>query len=173
MKQQPINVIPYILALIAILYLAFPHVLEFYEAYKRPWNTHEDMTNADVQKELDYYHTNPNEWDMMSKYDPNKPTIVPVKAPQVEQLKMKQPDNQLRGPKVPPLADPSKDPKAINSENNKYAGHDYPELQGPQALAKDKEFDPTQYDYVPAAEFPQGPASPSPYLNDFSKILNA
>ena len=174
MKQaQTINVIPYVLALIAFLYLASPHVVELYEAYKRPWNTHEGMTNEDVQKELDYYNSNPNEWDMMSKYNPNKPTIVPAKTPEVEQPK-KELDRQVKGPKVPPVAvDTSKDPKGI--ENSRLSGYDYPELYGPQDLVtdfnKDKEFEQAHYDYMPAAEFHAGPISPLPYLNDFSKIL--
>jgi len=88
-----------------------------------------------------------------------------------------------------PMSEPI-DPNAPTGLISKYGTDNrsaYPHIYGPDfkgppggkdyATNEEKDYggdssDPPPYDYVPAAEFPAGPAAPAPYLNDFSKILN-
>jgi len=80
---------------------------------------------------------------------------------------------EIWGPKAPML-DPNQ-PSPSDSDNGNNKSGVYPDIYGPERLgapgSKDNGGDPSMYDYVPAAEFPAGPLQPSPYLNDFSKIL--
>ena len=59
--------IPYILAFLALLYLALPHVYECYVSYSRPWNTHEEMTNADVASKHEFHSGQPTVWEMFTE----------------------------------------------------------------------------------------------------------
>ena len=72
------------------------------------------------------------------------------------------------GPLAPKL-DPNEPAPSISGGGTGSQGV-YPNIYGPELL-KAPGHEDTQYDYLPAAEFPAGPAEPAPYLNDFSKIL--
>jgi len=79
------------------------------------------------------------------------------------------------GPKAPELDKSQPRPKD-SSDSSKTGSGVYPDIYGPEQLnipgsGEQDSSDPSYYDYVPAAEFPSGPLFPSPYLNDFSKIL--
>ena len=62
MKQDPIEMLFYGLAFLALVYLAFPHILESYESYARPWNT-EHMTNADIKQKTSTFKV----WEMFDE----------------------------------------------------------------------------------------------------------
>jgi hypothetical protein len=226
MKPQLANVILYIVALIALLYLASPHIVELYVSYSRPWDTQEDqitektvedelehMTNEKIQEKQDFHDGEPTAWDkdapmaevplpgkepqievpkeekvnqrtldtkvqktslVLSKGPAVKP--VPV-APKISSKKITQVGEQIRGPRAPEI-DPN-EPKETETGKGKFASGVYPYIYGPDVLdapgSKDNlggdSSNPPAVDYVPAAEFPAGPLYPSPYLNDFSKIL--
>jgi hypothetical protein len=276
MKQEVIQAIPYILAFLALLYLALPHIVECYVSYSRPWNTHEEMTNADIDAKHEFHADKENTvWEMFTetevKTDKQLPSILPgetVKAAgsktilpgvptpkksdtpdvpagptepsnkkelepaidktaylkpeeetpkeekankramdtEVQKPKMKstpppkitklmhptptpssapiparmpdikQSGQEIWGPRAPKL-DPNQ-PRPSDSGNGKHGSGVYPHIYGPESLeapgSKDNggdSSDPPPFDFVPAAEFPAGPLQPSPYLNDFSKML--
>ena len=215
------NWVAYILAALALLYLAFPHVIECYQAYARPWNTEERMTNADVAKKQRSYQegfeedtliTDPELSDILPGEDnfsnkkevepaidkipletkaadrtldtevqqpkPKKqvvktnPTYAPIPQPPVKTSGQK-----IKGPRAPRI-DPN-EPSATDQGNGKHKGGSYPHIYGPDLLMtpghkdEDSSAPAAMFDFVPAAEFPSGPLQPSPYLNDFSKILKA
>jgi len=255
MKQ--LDAIPYILAFLALIYLALPHVVECYESYARPWNSREEMTNEDVAAKQAHHEDKDNTvWEMFtetevktdktladilpgetvkpaqsksvlpgvatpSKHEvepaidkptgpreevankrvmdvevqkpvsapaPKKPTPAPV--PKVTKVstptpramsppktkEAKQDGQEIWGPRAPKL-DPNQ-PRPSDSGNGKHDKGVYPNIYGPDSLdapgSKDMGGDssnPPPFDFIPAAEFPAGPLQPSPYLNDFSKIL--
>lgn len=258
------NAIPYILAFLALLYLTLPHVYECYVSYARPWNTHEEMTNADVADKHEFHAGQPTVWEMFTETEvktdkeltailpgetvkptgsktilPGVPTPVvpsgplgpsnkkeveeaidktpylkpeedvptaekankramdtgvqrPVPAPKKPvSRKVSKPSptpqpvpkhkdvvqggEEIWGPRAPKLY--PNQPRPSDSGNGKHGGV-YPHIYGPDSLeppgSKDAGGDssnPPPFDFVPAAEFPAGPLQPSPYLNDFSKIL--
>jgi len=265
MKQ---NAIPYILAFLALIYLALPHVVECYESYARPWNSREEMTNADVAAKQEHHEDKDNTvWEMftetqvkndktlstilpgetvkpsvsksilpgvptpkmilpgMTKHEVEpaiekppetlmeakedrankrlmdvevqKPVSAPAPAPKKplpvpkvtkvsrptprsisppKQRDKEQHGQQIWGPRAPKL-DPNQ-PRPSDSGNGKHGKGVYPNIYGPDSLdapgSKDMGGDssnPPPFDFIPAAEFPAGPLQPSPYLNDFSKIL--
>ena len=258
MKQKEvIYALPYLLAFLALLYLASPHIYECYQAYSRPWDTNENkvtektvkdeeiehMTNADVAEKLEFHADKDNQvWSILPGVPtpsgsksilPGVPTPGPSNKHEVEPAIEKPPetlmeakeeranlrimDKEVQKPvssakksepprkvmkvSVPlpltkpapshppqqaidgkeiwgPLApkfDPNQ-PRPSDSGNGKHGSGVYPHIYGPDTLeppgSKDKgDIDMPDYDYVPAAEFPAGPLQPSPYLNDFSKIL--
>jgi hypothetical protein len=272
MKQKEvIDALPYLLAFLALLYLASPHIYECYQAYARPWDTNENkvtektvndeeiehMTNADVAKKHEFHADKDNQvWEMFSETEvkpktilpgvptpsgpktilPGVPTPGPSNKHEVEPAIEKPPETLMEAkeeranlrimdkevqkpvtsakppkksepprkvmkvsaplpltkpapghhPEQPldgkeiwgPLApkfDPNQ-PRPSDSGNGKHGSGVYPHIYGPDTLeapgSKDKgDIDIPDYDYVPAAEFPAGPLQPSPYLNDFSKIL--
>ena len=84
--------LPYLLAFLALLYLASPHVYECYQAYARPWETNENkvtektvedegiehMTNADVANKLDFHSDKDNQvWEMFTETEVKPKTILP------------------------------------------------------------------------------------------------
>jgi hypothetical protein len=83
---------------------------------------------------------------------------------------------EIRGPKTSEI-DPNEPVPGGDSGNGKHGSGVYPHIYGPDMLEvpgkKDTEdsSEPGMFDFIPAAEFPAGPLQPSPYLNDFSKIL--
>jgi len=88
-------------------------------------------------------------------------------------------EQKLYGPLVQPI-DPNDPSGAGGGSGKKPNGSSiYPQIYGgdynPTPGHKDSggadSSNPPPYDYVPAAEFPAGPLSPMPFLNDFSKIL--
>jgi hypothetical protein len=286
--------LPYLLAFLALLYLASPHVYECYQAYARPWETNENkvtektvedeeiehMTNADVANKLDFHADKDNQvWEMFTETEVKPKTILPgvakpsasktilpgvptpsgsktilpgvptpsgsksilpgvptpsgsksilpgVPTPESSNSEPKQeranirimdkevqkpmmsprpppprksepppkaplsrptpkptphhPEQPLEGKEIwgplAPKLDPNQ-PSPSDSGNGKHGSGVYPHIYGPDLLdapgSKDKEdsIDIPEYDYLPAAEFPAGPLQPSPYLNDFSKIL--
>ena len=256
--------LPYVLAFLALLYLASPHIYECYQAYARPWETNENkvtektvndeeiehMTNADVAKKLDFHADKDNQvWHMFSETEvkpktilpgvptpsgsktilpgvptpgaSNKHEVEPPSEPTQERANIRIMDKEVQKPvasprpppphrksepppKAPishptpkptphrpaeqplegkeiwgPLApklDPNQ-PSPSDSGNGKHGSGVYPHIYGPDFLdapgSKDNEdqINIPEYDYLPAAEFPAGPLQPSPYLNDFSKIL--
>lgn len=277
MKQK--EALPYVLAFLALLYLASPHIYECYQAYSRPWDTNENkvtektvndeeiehMTNADVAKKLDFHADKDNQvWHMFSETEvkpkailpgvpkpsgsktilpgvptpsssilpslpnpgpsnthevepaiekpiehrqeranvrimdkevqkplasPRPPTTtkkseprpkVPVSRPARPAPKPTHPEQLLDGKEIwgplAPQLDPNQ-PRPSDSGNGKGGSAVYPHIYGPDIIdapgSKDKEdqINIPEYDYLPAAEFPAGPLNPSPYLNDFSKIL--
>ena len=232
------NAIPYILAFLALLYLTLPHIYESYVSYSRPWNTREEMTNADVADKHEFHSEKPTTWEMFTEAEvlpgvptpdvpsgpigpsnkkeveeaidktpylkpeeeaerankrtmdtavqkPSsrpkkilpgqvlKPTPAPKPAPKPAKDDTKSSGREIWGPRAPML-DPNQ-PNPSDSDNGKNSSGVYPDIYGPERLGapgdKDRGGDPSMYDYVPAAEFPAGPLQPSPYLNDFSKIL--
>lgn len=272
MKQKEvIDALPYILAFLAALYLASPHIYECYQAYARPWDTNENkvtektvddeeiehMTNSDVAKKLDFHADKDNQlWHMFSETEvkpkailpgaptpsgsktilPGVPTPGPSNKHEVEPAIEKPPETLMEAkeeranlrimdkevqkpmtsPKPPKKSEPPRkvmkvsapepttkpvlhrpsekpldgkeiwgplapkfdpnQPSPSDSGNGKHGSGVYPHIYGPDTLeapgSKDKgDIDIPDYDYVPAAEFPAGPLQPSPYLNDFSKIL--
>jgi hypothetical protein len=79
------------------------------------------------------------------------------------------------GPRAPELDKSQPRPKD-SGDSSKTGSGVYPDIYGPEQLkvpggGEEDSSNPSFYDYVPAAEFPAGPLFPSPYLNDFSKIL--
>jgi hypothetical protein len=272
MKQdQAINSIPYILAFLALLYLATPHIVECYESYARPWNT-EHMTNADIAVKQDFHQSEPTVWEMFTetaiKTDkeltdilpgstlkpatsktilpgvptPTKNDVPPEKIgpsnkkevePPIEVKNDERPEipkgeaqnartmdvevqkpktkvehskkpaepprkvtkvsrppsqptpmpqlpsspsgEQIWGPRAPKL-DPNQPRPTDSGNGSKHGSGVYPNIYGPDSLDPPggnggDSSDPPPFDFVPAAEFPAGPLYPSPYLNDFSKIL--
>jgi hypothetical protein len=274
-QEQAIHAIPYILAFLALLYLAWPHIYEGYVSYSRPWDTEQEhMTNADLEQKLEYNAaTGDKNWEQFTEKEvptdavlaeilpgetfkpPAKPTpatlVPPSKStpaavippsnkhevepaiekppetimnekvnvrmmdPEVQKpLKSSKPPKEAEpvtrppppkvlkqtvqqkpelasnkthkympqtgqpiwGPKAPEI-DPNQ-PRPSDSGNGKHKSGIYPNIYGPDSLeapgSKDMGGDssnPPPADYVPAAEFPAGPLYPSPYLNDFSKML--
>ena len=119
------------------------------------WNHYsiERMTNKDVQDKHEKKPDHPNG---------KKPNGQPIQGPRAPKLDPNQPD-----------------PSGGGGKNGSGV---YPDIYGPDSLLPpghkdinihgESSSDPPPYDYVPAAEFPAGPAEPAPYLNDFSTILN-
>jgi hypothetical protein len=84
-------------------------------------------------------------------------------------------DTGIRGPRAPEL-DRSQPLPSHNESKTKQGSGVYPDIYGPELLevpgsAEVDSSKPPPIDFVPAAEFPSGPLFPSPYLNDFSKML--
>jgi hypothetical protein len=246
MKQETINAIPYILAFLALMYLALPHVVECYESYARPWNSREEMTNADVAAKQEHHQDKENKvWEMFTetqvKTDPVLAGILPGETvkpseskailpgmthevepaidktpylkpeedgPKEEKANKRSMDTSVQKPSAPPhkviktskkpsrpVPVPKKEetgeqiwgprapkfdpnqPRPSDSGNGKHGG-EYPHIYGPDSLDPPgskamggDSSNPPPFDFLPAAEFPAGPLQPSPYLNDFSKIL--
>jgi len=131
------------------------------------WNpVFEHMTNAAVQKKHDYHNSKPTKWEIPNAED-TKEKIKPKRGR----------GNEVYGPKVPPMDPNAPKPSSDTDPDSKMM---YPDIYGPEVLTapggSKKEGDDsssplTNYDFVPAAEFPAGPSEPAPFLNDFSKIL--
>lgn len=276
-QEQAISSIPYILAFLALLYLATPHIVECYESYARPWDT-EHMTNADIAVKQDFHQSEPTVWEMFTetavksdkeltdilpgstlkpatsktilpgstlkptetksdtpdvpkgpigpsnkkevepsievknddKQDipkgeaqnartmdtevqkpktklehskkpaepPRKITKVsrpPSQAVPMPQLPSSPSGEQIWGPRAPQL-DPNQPRPTDSGNGSKHGTGVYPNIYGPDSLDPPggnggDSSDPPPFDFIPAAEFPAGPLQPSPYLNDFSRIL--
>jgi hypothetical protein len=160
LKMEDIELLMYVVTGAAVIYLVWNH----YHV--------EGMANKEVQDKQDHHDTNPGDWKGPRPKHPD------VKKPQGE---------QIYGPRAPKLDPNQPDPSGGSGKNGSGV---YPDIYGPESLLppghKDKilpgesssdgikagsSSDPPPYDYVPAAEFPAGPAEAAPYLNDFSKIL--
>lgn len=123
------------------------------------WNPVEHMTNADVAKKL---ASKPLKWESVPTTSTHK------KAHNGE---------QLYGPEIPvPGKDePQPAPTKDHGTEVKYV---YPTVLGPEQKkiplqpAGETSPDDGSASFVPANEFPAGPAEPMPFLTDFSKILN-
>jgi hypothetical protein len=137
----------YLLAGLALLYLIIVH----------PWSEH--MTNADVKKKQDFHASKPTEW-AIPKAEETHEAIKPKSTKKKASI-----DHAIRGPTVTPL-DPNAPQPTIGTGKN--GTGEYPDIYGPELL---KEPGHADLDFLPASEFPPGPPVPSPYLNDFSKIL--
>jgi hypothetical protein len=229
--------IPYILGLLALIYLTLPHIYECYVSYSRPWNTREEMTNADIISKQEFHADKPTVWEMFDDevktntpdvpsgpigpsnkkelepaidrtpylkpeetekpkeipkeeraskqimdpavQKPNAPAkvlkVTPLKPTQVPTKSIDTSGREIRGPKAPMID--YNEPKPTDSNNNSKNSGVYPHIYGPEMLEVPGNADggdssnPPAFDYVPAAEFPAGPFQPSPYLNDFSKML--
>jgi len=257
MKHDPMQLVFYGLAFLALLYLAFPHIMECYESYARPWNT-EHMTNADIKKKMSTFKV----WEMFDETEVKtdkqlseevlpgetktklKPSVrkqsdktpdvpagpigpsnkhvteaaiekppetimnsmedVPTntridkeiqkpsaplseKPPPRTVIKQKvniiQPMNEtsskegIWGPRAPKLDTTSSQPRPGETGREKHQSGVYPNIYGPELLKEpgksmfEDSSSPAEINYRPVAEFPAGPLRPSPYLNDFSKIL--
>jgi hypothetical protein len=119
------------------------------------WNpVFEHMTNADVQKKLDFHASSPTKWNMTKKSVPDA-------------------NKQIMGPLVPPKQD---EPQPTHDSKTSNGSAVYPEIYGPESLKapgeKEKEKDSifTQATYTGFSEFPKGPVNPSPFLSNFSKL---
>jgi hypothetical protein len=133
------------------------------------WNpVFEHMTNAAVATKHEFHQSKPTVWDMALK-----PTSTHKKADS--------PNKPIYGPRVPPV-DPNEPAPSMpaSGAGNGSGTSIYPQIYGPEEVKppghKDSAHNassdmPLPYDYVPAAEFPAGPAEPAPFLSDFSKIL--
>jgi hypothetical protein len=108
---------------------------------------------------------------------PEKKTKVPVQPskpqPAPKHKHQHESGQPIQGPRAQKL-DPN-EPQPSDSGNGKHGGGVYPHIYGPDSLdapgSKDPGGNSSEFDYLPAAEFPAGPLQPSPYLNDFSKML--
>ena len=119
------------------------------------WNpVFEHMTNADVQKKLDFHESKPTEWH------------IPEKKKVVDENK------KIMGPLVPPKEDEPK-PVDHNSDSTKSSAV-YPEIYGPESLKapghKDDQAIFSEPTYTGFQEFPKGPSEPAPFLADFKKL---
>jgi hypothetical protein len=136
------------------------------------WNpVFEHMTNADVQKKQDHHASKPKKWEMPNPEDTK------------EKLKSRSgKGTEVYGPRVPEV-DPNA-PKPIAASTTLGDKMTYPDIYGPEVITASgtakssaktnlhvNSLSLPEYDFVPAAEFPAGPAEPAPYLADFSKIL--
>jgi len=137
---------------LSLLYLIIFHPREY-------------MTVKDIQEKQKFHENKPTNSDL-NKVSP---------TPNSTSKKTTQRGNAILGPEVPPLDVNAPTPTTGSGKNGTGV---YPDIYGPEVLkapgSKDHGGDssePPPYDYVPAAEFPAGPAEPAPYLNDFSKIL--
>jgi hypothetical protein len=117
------------------------------------WNpVFEHMTNADVQKKLDFHASSPTKWNMSKKPDG-------------------EPNKQIMGPLVPPKQD---EPQPIHDSKTSNGSAVYPEIYGPESLkapgekGKDSIF--SESTYTGFSDFPKGPVNPSPILSNFSKL---
>jgi hypothetical protein len=146
--------------------------------------TREHMTTQDVQDHQDNHVGGAKDFTY-SKTVKHTETDTPIR-PANTSKKIK--EQKIMGPRAQPV-DPN-DPSGSGGSNGKKPSSSgvYPEIYGgeynPVPGHKDSKSsvnpvtgeisssDPPPYDYVPAAEFPAGPSSPMPYLNDFSNILN-
>jgi len=142
--------------------------------------TREHMTTQDVQDHQDNHVGGAKDFTY-SKTVKHTETDTPIR-PANTSKKIK--EQKIIGPRAQPV-DPN-DPSGSGGSNGKKPSSSgvYPEIYGgeynPVPGHRDSKGEgepedssnPPPYDYVPAAEFPAGPVSPMPYLNDFSKILN-
>ena len=105
-----------------------------------------------------------------------KPLQPTTTVPAPKKIKEHGHGKEIRGPKTSEI-DPNEPVPGGDSGNGKHGSGIYPHIYGPDTVEapgkKDTEdsSEPGMFDFVPAAEFPAGPLQPSPYLNDFSKIL--
>jgi hypothetical protein len=133
----------YILAAIALLYLAYIH-------------PREQMTNKDVDKKQDFHEKKPTTWEMPAHKKPVKMSERPKPS-----------GLPILGPEIPEI-DPNDPQPTIGKGGDKGV---YPDIYGPESLKAPGHKDSNkEYDF-PAGEFPAGPDEPEPYLNDFSKML--
>lgn len=114
------------------------------------WHPREFMTNADVQKKLDFHAGKPTSWNMKKK--------VPDT------------NSQLMGPRIP--SEQEKEAEAAKQKNSTDTSSVYPEVYGPEAIqvhgqSKEGIFQDT---YTSFAEFPKGPEQPQPHLGNYSKF---
>ena len=112
----------------------------------------------------------------VAKVVKTNPTYAPVpEKPSLPPLKLS--GQKIKGPRAPRI-DPN-EPSATDNGNSKHKGGVYPHIYGPDTLMapghkdEDSSAPTVMYDFMPAPDFPSGPLSPSPYLNDFSTILKA
>jgi hypothetical protein len=151
LKMPDVELLMYVVTGLALIYLVWNHFQV------------EGMANKDVQEKEDHNASKPGHW----KGPGNKPNTP-----------SKEHGEKIYGPRAPKLDPNQPDPSGGSGKNGSGV---YPDIYGPDSLLppghKDKGIhgesssDPPPYDYVPAAEFPAGPAEAAPYLNDFSKIL--
>ena len=122
------------------------------------------MTNSDVEIK-ENHHKKATTWDSVHK-PKSKESKSNVKEP-------------IRGPKTTkpePHTEPEPEPEPENGGKGKSV---YPDIYGPDIttapgnnnLLFQDSSNPSPVDFIPAREFPSGPMSPSPFLNDFSKIM--
>ena len=134
------------------------------------WGPHtEYMTNADVAKKEEWAKGKPQTWEVADKM---KSKSTHKKAVDVGE--------PIMGPQTTKL-DPNEPMPSSSGSGANGAGEVYPDIYGPDKKPtpgtggsnhKQSSDDPPDYEsYLPANEFPAGPSTPMPYLNDFSKIL--
>jgi hypothetical protein len=152
LNKEEMNLIKlvYIVAALSIVYLIWNHY------------SIEHMSNKDLQDKEEHNATKPKDWKGAKHPTGKKPNGQPIQGPRAPQLDPNQPDPSDGG-------------------GGKNGSGVYPDIYGPDSLLPpghkdihlqgESTSDPPPYDYVPAAEFPAGPAEPAPYLNDFSTIL--
>lgn len=124
-------------------------------------STWEHMTNSDVAKKQEH-HKKAKDWSPVGSTSQDG-----------------EPTNQIKGPKVP-KRDPNDHPEP-DSSGGKGKGV-YPDIYGPDLTLEPGHKDSGRsVDYLPplkfpfasegSSNFPPGPKYPSPFLNDFSKIM--
>ena len=112
------------------------------------WHPREFMTNADVQKKLDFHAGKPTTWNM--KKDP---ALDP---------------NQLMGPRI--SSEQEKEVEAAKKKDAADTSSVYPEVFGPEAIQVPGQAGIFQDTYTSFAEFPKGPEQPQPHLGNYSKF---
>lgn len=115
------------------------------------WYPREFMTNADVQKKLDFHASKPTSWNMKKDNESN--------------------ENRLMGPRIP--SEQEKEVEEAKQKNTSDSSSVYPEVYGPeraQVPGHSGQEGIFQDTYTSFAEFPAGPKEPQPYLGNYSKF---
>ncbi len=127
------------------------------------WNSAEHMTNADVAKKMDFHASKPLKWDTMAPKSTHKKADG---------------GQQIYGPEIPAPGKDDPKPAPPAKDHGTQVEYVYPTVLGPEQKkvplqsATETTPDDGSASYVPANEFPAGPAEPMPFLTDFSRILN-
>ena len=111
------------------------------------WYPREFMTNADVQKKLDFHASKPKTWHMS---------------------KEKEEGNKLMGPQI--SSEQEKEVEEAKQKSSSDTSSVYPEVYGPEAIQVPGKAAVFQDTYTSFAEFPAGPKEPQPYLANFSNF---
>lgn len=115
------------------------------------WYPREFMTNADVQKKLDFHASKPKSWNMSKEKDG---------------------EHKLMGPRI--SSEQEKEVEEAKQKSSSDTSSVYPEVYGPEVIqvpghaghaGQEGIFQDT---YTSFAEFPAGPKEPQPYLGNYS-----
>ena len=121
------------------------------------WNpVFEHMTNKAMKAKMDFHAQDPGHWDIEHSAKNNN--------------KSKLAEQTIRGPKVPPI-DPNQAGKSALDPDAGKTSAVYPEIFGPDSTNAPGHLDSTNTTSPIIASPKKSDISPSPYLNDFSKLM--